>query len=87
MATLLQPDPLRIELKEELHMAKRMSEVAVELATTLITSAGLAHAVHTTDIAAAVRNLNSRGESYPQSQLEDLVKKEIGQRHPPGISG
>lgn len=65
----------------------KIADVAAHLATTLITSAGLAHAVHTTDIEAAVRNLNSRGESYPQSQLEDLVAKEINQRHAPGVAG
>lgn len=68
-------------------MSKRITEVAADLATGLIAAASFGQAVATADIQAAVRNLNSAGDSYPQSQLERHVAENIRQRHNPGVSG
>lgn len=68
-------------------MAKRITEVAVELATSLISAASFGQAVATADIQSAVRNLNSTGDSYPQSQLERHVADNIRKNYSPGVSG
>lgn len=68
-------------------MSKNIAEVAAELATALISAATFGHAVATADIQAAVRNLNSAGDGYPQSQLERHVAENIRRRYEPGVSG
>lgn len=68
-------------------MPKNLTEVAVEAAAALMTSAGLITAVLATDIRAAAQNLSDRGDSYPQSKLEEKIAEEIRRNHRPGISG
>lgn len=68
-------------------MSKRITEVAAELATALISAASFGQAVATADIQAAVRELNSAGDSYPQSQLERHVAENIRKTYTPGVSG
>ncbi|MBN0974582.1 MULTISPECIES: hypothetical protein [unclassified Gordonia (in: high G+C Gram-positive bacteria)] len=68
-------------------MSKKLTEIATELAASLISAASLGQAVATADIQSAVRNLNSSGESYPQSQLERHVAENIRKSYRPGISG
>lgn len=68
-------------------MSKKITEVASELAAGLISAVSFGQAVATADIQAAVRNLNSAGDSYPQSQLERHVAENIRQRYDPGVSG
>lgn len=65
---------------------KKITELAVEIASGLITAAGIAQAVSTTDITRAIDSLPN-GHDYPQSQLQKLVESEIRKRRTTKTSG
>lgn len=68
-------------------MSRNPIEIAAQVATGLITSAGLFVAVQAADIKTAVRNLDSVGDGYTQSQMEKYVDENIRKTHRPGVTG
>lgn len=68
-------------------MAKKIAQIVLDAAGMAIAATALGHAVHTTDIRAAVNSFQGDLDGYTQSEVEKRVKHEIDRKHTQGTTG